>query len=264
MRASTKTPWPAAVIALVALGAHALVGAQVPATAQAVERSAPKAQGTGLNVSELASVEKQARELELLRKISGLSATSGIPTDKKTNSGPAKSRPVLWSLSGATHRYQAEVVYDKKLIIISSGQDHVPSLGRLEWIDDTGVYIRPPKRHKLDKSWLNSTGMLVLSAPRDGQDQPVLVDQASHPASALGMGLVGGGSVVPLVLPQAVPGLRFSGPATFAPFNNPAASTAPATTTTMTPFGQELAERLQAMPAPAPAANSDKNEQKAK
>jgi len=259
--ASNKTLWPAAMIALVTLGAHALVRAQAPAPAQAVERIAPKVAGTGLNVSELASVEKQTRELELLRKISGLSATLGNPNDKKPTQ--AKSRPVLWSLTGTTHRYQAEVVHDKKLMLISSGQDLVPSLGRLEWIDDTGVYIRPPKHHKLDKSWLNSTGMLVLSAPRDGQAQPVLVDSASHQATALGVGLGGAGSAVPLVLPQAVPGFRFNGPATFAPLLNPA-SAAPATSTSMAPLGQELVERLQAMPAPALAANPDKNDHKAR
>lgn len=261
--AQDKAPTPAAAPA----PAPSSAPAQTPAPA--AERNAAPAKSAGMNISDLASAEKRARELEIQGKVSSLTPAPMGPSVHRAAPSAPKSRPLLWSLVGTNHRYLAEVVFDKQLLVIQSGQDEVPGLGRLEWMDASGVYIRPPKRHKLPNAWLNSVGMLVLPAPRDGQDQPVVVDLPSPASAGLSM-LTGntGASPVPLVLPQGVPGLSITGPATFvptaAPTVAPIATPSPAATATVntSQIPPHVLERARALGQALPGA--EKNEPKGK
>ena len=276
MAASNKSSWPVVLTGLLAWGAQALVAAQdtasAPATPAASSAAAPApARSAGLSISDLAQAEKRARESEIQGRVNSMVPAPANPALRKAASSvpsTPKSRPVLWSLTGANHRYLAEVVYDKQLLVIQSGQDQVPGLGRLEWMDETGVYIRPPNRHKLNKSWFNSMGLLVLAAPRDGQDQPVLVDLPSPFASGMGMVTSSVGSApVPLVLPQGVPSLSLAGPPTYVPSANPAPAAAAAVTSapaaTNTPqIPPQALERARAMGMNLPGA--EKTESKGK
>ena len=177
----------------------ALAAALVPAGAvdspqpvgKAAEAAVSPTALTSLRVDDLITHEKRAREQQSRQRLLPPPTNTGA-----MGSGAAKTaskvmaQPVLWSLTGTRGDYLAEVFWGNKLITINSDQSHVPQLGVLEYIDETGVYIRPERKHKLRKSWLDSEGMLVLLAPREGQAAPILVDiPKAGTALPLGLGL---------------------------------------------------------------------------
>lgn len=132
-----------------------------------------------LRISDLVMKEKKSRELELQRKLPMTGPTTPV-AGPRTNDSPGlkrdSNRPVIWSLTGAAGSYQAEVVWQNRLLVVSSDQASVPQLGTLESMDETGIYIRPGRRHRLNKAWLDADGLLVLPSPREGQAAPILVE----------------------------------------------------------------------------------------
>jgi hypothetical protein len=157
----------------------------------AADSSAALTTSANLRIADLVLKEKKNRELELQRKL----PTTGLPVPEATPKMPDHSstpssatRPVLWSLSGAAGSYQAEIVWANRLLVVHSEQATIPLLGTLEYMDETGVYIRPGRRQRVNKAWLDSDGLLVLPSPRVGQADPILVEvsnQNSHPRPAL-------------------------------------------------------------------------------
>lgn len=182
----------------------------VPPIGKAAEGAIPAAPLTSLRVDNLILNEKKAREQQSRqRQLPTLPSTGAVGTGviKPLSSVPA--HPVLWSLSGTRADYVAEVFWGKQLITISSDQSQIPQLGVLEYMDETGVYIRPGRKHRLPKSWLDSEGLLVLPAPREGQAAPILVDIPKFGSQGAAMGLGSASlypaSQLPVVVPQSVP-----------------------------------------------------------
>lgn len=162
------------------------------ATASAGQDNSPGATAAApLRISDLVMKEKKTRELELQRKLPLSASPAPIATPRATGQAGLAAdtnRPVLWSLSGAAGNFLAEIVWQNRLLVVSSDQTNVPQLGTLEYMDETGIYIRPGRRHRLNRAWLDTDGLLVLPAPRDGQAAPVLVEiapNASPPRPAL-------------------------------------------------------------------------------
>lgn len=187
----------------------------------------------GMSLSNLADIEKRMREVELQRKQGQEAATNPFgstplqfPTPS-ASSAPPNPRPIIWALTGTNNQFQAEIIYGNQLIIVKSGDKHVPTLGQLDWIDETGVFIKPPRRHSLSRSWLDSSGMLVLTPPRYGQEQPPIAAPLSGSASAAPLisnpmastraPVNTANRVIPLVLPQNTAALNTASPATFFP-----------------------------------------------
>lgn len=157
----------------------------------AADSSAAFTTSANLRIADLVLKEKKNREQELQRKLptTGLPAPEATPKMPDRSSTPSSAtRPVLWSLSGAAGSYQAEIVWANRLLVVHSDQATIPLLGTLEYMDETGVYIRPGRRQRVNKAWLDSDGLLVLASPRVGQADPILVEvsnQNSHPRPAL-------------------------------------------------------------------------------
>jgi hypothetical protein len=162
---------------------------------------------TSLRVDDLIAHEKRAREQQSRQRLlPPPSNTGAMGSGAAKTASKVMAQPVLWSLTGLRGNYLAEVFWGNKLITIESDQSHVPQLGVLEYIDETGVYIRPERKHKLKKSWLDSEGMLVLLAPRDGQAAPTLVDiPKAATALPLGLGLGSANSAIASNLPMFTP-----------------------------------------------------------
>jgi hypothetical protein len=134
---------------------------------------------THLRISDLVMKEKKSRELELQRKLPMSALPVPVHQPKASESANMQrltTRPVLWSLTGTKGNYQAEIVWQNRLHLISSDQATVPLLGTLEYMDETGVYIRPGRKQRVNKAWLDAEGLLVLPSPRDGQAAPILVE----------------------------------------------------------------------------------------
>ena len=180
-----------------------------PANSTATSSAVPAAPSTHQRVEQLILNEKKAREQQARqRQLPPLPSTGAQASGEVKPVSSAPAHPVLWSLSGTRDDYVAEVVWDKQLFTISSDQSQIPQLGVLEYMDDTGVYIRPGRKHRLPKSWLDSEGLLVLPAPRDGQAAPILVNipKANSPG-ALGLGSASlyPATQLPVFVPQSVP-----------------------------------------------------------
>lgn len=161
-----------------------------------------------LRIADLVEKEKRNRELELQRKLPMSALPAAVAQPKASESANLQrltTRPVLWSLTGAKGNYQAEIVWQNRLHVISSDQASVPLLGTLEYMDETGVYIRPGRKQRVNKAWLDADGLLVLASPRDGQAAPILVEIpknsiSSAPAFNSAANLP---STLPLFLPQS-------------------------------------------------------------
>jgi hypothetical protein len=193
----------------------ALAAALVPAGAvdspqpvgKAADAAVSPAALTSLRVDDLIAHEKRTREQQSRQRLlPPPSNTGAMGSGAAKTASKVMAQPVLWSLTGIRGDYLAEVFWGNKLITIESDQSHVPQLGVLEYIDETGVYIRPERKHKLKKSWLDSEGMLVLLAPREGQAAPILVDIPKAATSLpMGMGMGSANSTIASHLPVFIP-----------------------------------------------------------